>query len=199
MIINDTFRLFVRLKILIFLFLLVLVLSCGKDTNSGIKKTIAAGEIKETKNGFVKIKRIVDGDTFELETGEKVRPIGIDCPEKSDSQKLDKDSKNYHKDKKIIKELGKKAKNYTVNLLTNQYVKLVSDSTNSDKDRYGRLLRYVYLENSDFFNLKIILDGYAYAYLKYPFIYMKEFGQAQNEARENKRGLWGDMDFDDMK
>lgn len=84
-------------------------------------------------------------------------------------------------------------------MLNNQYILLIRDSTNSDKDRYGRLLRYVYLDNSEFFNLKIIIDGYAYAYLKYPFKYLNEFRQAQKEARENKRGLWGDMDFDDMK
>jgi len=145
------------------------------------------------------VTKINDGDTFEIETGEKVRLLGIDTPEKWESGKLEKDSERSGKDKEIIKKLGALASDYTEKLLLNQKVRLVADSTNSDKDRYGRLLRYVYLEDGTLFNLKIIQDGYAYAYTKYPVIYMEDFLKAQKEARENNRGLWGDIDFNHME
>ena len=84
-------------------------------------------------------------------------------------------------------------------MLFGKYVKLIADSTNSDRDKYKRLLRYAYLENGELFNLKIIQDGYAYAYTRFPIIYLEQFREAEKEARENKRGLWGDIDFQEMK
>lgn len=142
--------------------------------------------------------KVYDGDTFQIETGEKVRLLGIDTPEKWESSKLDKDSERTFKDKEAIKKLGQLASEYAEALLLNKTVILKADSTNSDKDRYGRLLRYAYLEDGSLFNLKIIQDGYAYAYTKYPVIYIEEFLKAQTEARENNRGLWGNIDFKDM-
>ncbi|MBE2227464.1 MAG: thermonuclease family protein [Ignavibacteria bacterium] len=112
---------------------------------------------------------------------------------------MDRDSERSGKDKELIKALGKLASEYTESLLLNQKVILLPDSTNSDTDRYGRLLRYAYLEDGTFFNLKIIQDGYAYAYTKYPVIYKDQFLEAQREARDNSRGLWGDINFKDME
>ena len=63
-----------------------------------------------------------------------------------------------------------------------------------DKDRYGRLLRYVYLEDGTFVNAKLIQDGYANVYDKFPISKLDEFRQYYREARENRRGLWGDVD-----
>ena len=143
--------------------------------------------------------KVYDGDTFQIDTGEKVRLLGIDTPEKWNSSKLDKDSERSGKDKEVIKALGQLASDYAEKLLLNQKVTLIGDSTNSDTDRYSRLLRYAYLEDGTLFNLKIIQDGYAYAYTKYPVIYMQEFIEAQREARENSRGLWGDINFEEMK
>ena len=151
--------------------------------------------IKANSQDAYLITKVYDGDTFQIETGEKVRLLGIDTPEKWDSSKLDKDSERSGKDKEIIKKLGALASDYAEKILLNQKVILVADSTNSDKDRYGRLLRYAYLEDGTFFNLQIIKDGFANAYTKYPVIYMEQFLEAQREARENKRGLWGDSDF----
>lgn len=145
------------------------------------------------------VTKVNDGDTFEIETGERVRLLGIDTPEKWESGKLDKDSERSGKDKELIKKLGALASEYSEGLLLNKKVRLESDPTNSDKDRYGRLLRYAYLEDGTFFNLKIIQDGYAYAYTKYPIIYTADFLDAQREARENSRGLWGDINFEEMK
>ncbi|MBE2228239.1 MAG: thermonuclease family protein [Ignavibacteria bacterium] len=145
------------------------------------------------------VTKVIDGDTFVIDTGEKVRLLGIDTPEKWESGKLDRDSERTGKDKEVIKLLGQLASDYAEKMLLNQTVVLLSDSTNSDTDRYGRLLRYAYLSDGTLFNLKIIQDGYAYAYTKYPVIYMEEFVKAQHEARENARGLWSDKVFEEMK
>lgn len=145
------------------------------------------------------VTKVIDGDTFEIDTGEKVRLLGIDTPEKWESGKLDRDSERTGKDKELIKQLGQLASDYAEKVLLNQTVTLVADSTNSDTDRYGRLLRYAYLSDGIMFNLKIIQDGYAYAYTKYPVIYLEQFLQGQREARENSRGLWGDQTFEEMK
>ncbi len=147
----------------------------------------------------VKIVKVIDGDTFILENGERVRLLGIDTPEKWDSNKLNTDAERSKKDKEVIKNLGVLASLYSDSILSGKYVKLVMDSTNSDRDKYKRLLRYAYLENGELFNLKIIQDGYAYAYTRFPIIYLEQFREAEKEARENKRGLWGDIDFQEMK
>lgn len=147
----------------------------------------------------VTVIKVNDGDTFEIESGERVRLLGIDTPEKWESNKLSKDSERTGKDKEIIKKLGELSSKYTEDLLLNITVILVPDSTNDNKDRYGRLLRYCYLLDGTFFNLKIIQDGYAYAYTRFPIIYKDSFVDAQRDAMENKRGLWGDINFEEMK
>ena len=102
-----------------------------------------------------KVIRIIDGDTFEIENGDKVRMIGIDAPELED-------------------EGGIESKNYLKLLIENKYVSLIKDEKNKNKDFFGRLLRYVYLEDSDI-NLKMIEDGYANVYTKFKFTKLKKY------------------------
>ncbi|RPI14367.1 MAG: thermonuclease [Ignavibacteriae bacterium] len=147
----------------------------------------------------ITVTKVTDGDTFVTENGDKVRLLGIDTPEKWESSKLDKDANRTNKDKKTIQALGQLSSDYAEKLLLNQKVILYPDSTNDNKDRYGRLLRYAYLLDGTFFNLKIIQDGYAYAYLKFPIIYAEKFREAMKEAAENGRGLWGDINFQELE
>ena len=132
------------------------------------------------------VNRVVDGDTIVVDVGglwETVRIIGIDTPEIVDPRKP-------------VEAFAKEASDYTKLTLTGKAVKLVADPGNSHighRDRYGRMLAYVWAGES-FFNEKIIRDGYAHAYTKYPFRqdYMELFRAAEKEAREAGRGLWGD-------
>ncbi len=185
---------------LLFLISIILI-SCNFAEKEKQKPIYFEGESKNQTDTakYFKVKRVIDGDTFELEDGERVRLIGIDTPEKWESNKLNRDAERSQKDKSIIKALGLKATMYADSLLFEQLVRLEPDSTNQDRDRYNRLLRYAYLQDTILFNLKIIQDGYAYAYTKYPFIYLEQFLQAQREALENNRGLWGDVDFKEME
>lgn len=151
----------------------------------------------KTDNNYYQVTRIVDGDTFEIDMDgrkEKVRMLAIDTPEKWESSKLNKDAERTNNDKKTIKKLGELSHKYTKKLIEGKKVKLVPDPVNDDKDRYGRLLRYVYLDDGTFVNLKIVEEGYANAYTRFPLSRKDEFVNAEKKARENKKGLWGDIE-----
>lgn len=162
--------------------------SCGKDE-------IKENQIQKTQNtNLHKVTRVVDGDTYQIESGEKIRLLGIDTPEKYESNKLEKDIKTSGQDKKTIKKLGKLASDYAKKLVEGKNVILEKEPNYDDKDKYGRLLRYVYLEDGTFVNAKLIQDGYAYVYDKFPLSKLEEFRKYYHEARENRRGLWGDIE-----
>jgi micrococcal nuclease len=128
-------------------------------------------------DGSVRIARVVDGDTIELEGGTRVRFIGINTPETVDPRTT-------------VQCFGKEASDYNKELLQDGVVVLKKDI--SETDKYGRLLRYVYLPDGTFVNLKLVEEGYAYASTYPPDIaHAKEFAAAQTSAREAGRGLWG--------
>lgn len=147
----------------------------GMTTISTLRHTITYILLLTTFVCFgttTKVSRVIDGDTFETETGEKVRLIGINAPE-------------------ILDIFGLEAKQYLSYLIENKTVDLQADKISNDQDRYQRLLRYVILDGVDI-NKKMISDGFAFAYLKYKFSKSIDYEQAQLEARENNKGIWGD-------
>lgn len=146
---------------------------------------------KDEQSDFIVVERVVDGDTFKMSNGERIRLLGIDTPEKFQSNKLDKDSKKSGQDKKTIQNLGQMASDYVKNMVEGKRVRLVKEP-GTDKDKYGRSLRYVYLEDGTLVNAKIIQDGYANVYPT-PISKLDEFRKYEKEARENKRGLWGNV------
>ncbi|TSC86697.1 MAG: micrococcal nuclease [Microgenomates group bacterium Gr01-1014_7] len=139
----------------------------------------------------VLVTKVVDGDTIEVSSigrpasgweGEKtIRFIGIDTPETVDPRRP-------------VGCFGKEASNKTKGLLSGKEVILQKDIT--DKDKYGRLLRYIYLplENGQtlFVNDYLVREGFA-SVLTYPpdVKYNEEFRGAEKEAKEGKKGLWG--------
>ena len=72
-----------------------------------------------------------------------------------------------------------------------QAVLLEKDRTGDTVDRYGRLLRYVYLDG-DNFNARLIREGYAHAYRRFPFSKRQEFIQLEDQAKRREIGLWND-------
>ncbi len=71
-------------------------------------------------------------------------------------------------------------------------VRLEDDSECNNRDKYGRLLRYVYLPNGKLLNAEIIRQGYGFAYTKYPFSRMAEFRKLERKARGKGKGLWAE-------
>lgn len=121
------------------------------------------------------VTRVIDGDTIELESGQKVRYIGIDTPETVDPRKK-------------VQCFGKEASDKNKELVLDKKVRLEKDV--KDTDVYGRLLRYVYV-NGEMVNLKLVEEGYAKADTVPPDIKNKDlFLQAERTARINNLGLW---------
>jgi len=135
------------------------------------------------------VKRVVDGDTLELESGERVRLIGIDTPEIHESAKLHKDSQRTQQDITTIQKLGRRAYEFTKKLVEGKRVSLEFDTERYD--RYKRLLAYVYLKDGTFVNAEIVKQGYASLMTFPPNIkYADLFLKLYQEARESRRGLW---------
>ena len=132
----------------------------------------------------VPVIRVHDGDTISVIADaekEKVRLIGIDTPELGQGP------------------WGKEAKKYLETLLdaSGRRVRLEFDVTRRDK--YGRLLAYVWTENGELVNLLMVRSGHAVVYTIPPDVrYTNELRQAQKEARKMKLGIWGEGGLEEM-
>ncbi|QQS22708.1 thermonuclease family protein [bacterium] len=126
---------------------------------------------------YVKVKQVVDGDTIVLENNSRLRYIGIDTPEKNDPRKP-------------VQCFAEQATQKNRELVEGKFIWFVHDV--NEKDRYGRLLGYVYLADGTFVNLELVKSGYAFA-VSYPPDVSKqaELKNAERIARENSLGLWG--------
>jgi len=135
------------------------------------------------------VSRVVDGDTLVLKNGQRVRLIGIDTPEMHTSEKLYRQARRSKTDIQKIMELGRRAYQFTRNLVGGKRVRIEFDVEKYDK--YGRLLGYVYLKDGTFVNAKIVQEGYASLLTIPPNVkYADLFRALYQEARENNRGLW---------
>ncbi len=137
---------------------------------------------QEEQTEYYAVTKVVDGDTIDVNingTTERLRLIGIDTPEVVDPRKP-------------VECFGREASKKASEILLNQKVRLESDPTQNDRDKYNRLLRYVYREDGLFYNKWIIENGYAHEYTYViPYKFQTEFQQAESYARKNKLGLWG--------
>ncbi|MDW8054970.1 MAG: thermonuclease family protein [Anaerolineae bacterium] len=122
------------------------------------------------------VKRVVDGDTIVVEiNGQeyRVRYIGVDAPESTSRQEC----------------YGREAARYNRTLVEGQAVRLERDV--SETDRFGRLLRYVYLTNGEMVNEVLIREGFALARTFPPDVkYQERLKEAEREAKQKQRGLW---------
>ena len=131
--------------------------------------------------GAATVQRVVDGDTLVVRVqgqDEKVRLIGIDTPESVDPRRP-------------VECFGKEASARLAELLPEKTpVRLVRDV--EARDRYGRLLAYVYRADDDLFvNLAMASDGFAEVATFPPNVaHTAEFVAATRNARETGRGLW---------
>lgn len=137
---------------------------------------LARGQGQQESSGLV-VQRVVDGDTVVLSTGERLRYIGVDTPE-------------LHHPRKPVERYGREAKEFNRRLVEGKRVRLEFDVER--KDRYERLLAYVYLEDGTFVNAELVRQGYAQLLTIPPNVkYADLFVELQREARKAARGLWG--------
>lgn len=125
--------------------------------------------------GEFTVTRVVDGDTIEIEGGERVRYIGIDTPETVDPSQP-------------VQCFGAEASHKNKELVEGKTVRLEKDTT--DRDKYKRLLRYVYVGDT-FVNLELVKQGFAHSYSYPPDTkYQDQIISAQQETENAKTGLW---------
>ncbi len=129
-----------------------------------------------------KVLKVVDGDTIQVDVrGKKevVRLLGIDTPESVDSRKP-------------VQCFAKEASNKMKSYVTGKSVILVDDNTQGNRDKYNRLLRYVYLPDSvrTFVNGEMVKQGFAFSYRQYPTKMLDKFNNFEKYAREHNIGLW---------
>lgn len=115
------------------------------------------------------VSEVVDGDTIKLQSGETVRLLGINAPERGQPY--------YEKAAERLREL-----------VEHKEVRLERDVTN--RDQYGRLLRYVFL-NGENVNVRLVREGLATVYIIPPNVkYARELREAESEAKRLRINLW---------
>lgn len=199
-------KLFRNFKWLLIILTCFLVVGCKNISKRDIDNLVKTGEevVKVAKEisaylenqkvndlEVATVERVVDGDTIEVKIdGEKfkVRLIGVDTPETKHPRKP-------------IEPYGKEASEYTKKKLNSKKVYLEKDV--SDTDRYGRLLRYVWLKKPDTdkklteemlkdnFNLTLVREGYGKSSTFPPDVkYADIIKEYQREAVKGNKGLW---------
>lgn len=129
------------------------------------------------------VEKVIDGDTILLTSGQKVRYIGVDTPETKHPRRK-------------VEYLGKEAYYFNKNLVEGKKVGLEFDV--QKKDKYGRWLAYVYVDDI-FVNAHLIAEGYALVYTVPPNVkYQELFLKLQREARESQKGLWAEKKSNDV-
>lgn len=122
------------------------------------------------------VERVVDGDTIIVRDVGRVRLIGVDTPEAVDPRRP-------------IEFFGPEASAFTKGLVEGKQVRLEYDRERTDQ--YGRTLAYVYLRDGTFVNAELIGQGYGRAYTWFPYKHLDRFRELEREARNARRGLWG--------
>lgn len=163
-------------------FLLVGLIGAGLQTNNSEVKTDVAAPVETEVPETYQVVAAVDGDTIKVDYHGKttsVRLIGVNTPETVDPRK-------------DVECFGEEASQFLRSLLEGKAVRLEPDISQSDRDKYDRLLRYVYLDSEDV-SLTIIQNGYGYEYTyNVPYQKQARYRAAQTEAENGKRGLWAD-------
>ncbi len=125
--------------------------------------------------------RVIDGDTVDVRVlgqVERVRFIGLNTPETKDPRRP-------------VQCFGREASAKAKELLDGKRVELEADPSQGDRDRYGRILRYVFLPDGRNFAEVMIQEGYGHEYTyRLLYKYQERFKAAERNARKHERGLW---------
>jgi len=135
----------------------------------------AVYELEKTIDESYAVSRVVDGDTVDVEQGievllYRIRLLGINA--------RDRGEPGYNDAKEKLKEL-----------IAGREVFLERDKDNTD--RYGRALRYIIVGSKNL-NIELVRLGYAKVYMHKGLRYERQLLEAEQEARQNKRGIWAD-------
>jgi micrococcal nuclease len=158
--------------------LVLLVLAAGCARRGAPALTPAPATATLPAGVDVVVRKVVAGDTLEVSGGERVRLIGVDTPESVAPDRP-------------VGCFGKEASTFTASLVPpGTQIRLVGDA--EQRDRYGRLLAYVYRQADGLFvNAELLRRGYAQLLTIPPNIaHTDEFTAIARQAREGAQGLW---------
>jgi micrococcal nuclease len=128
------------------------------------------------RESFNKVNFVSDGDTIVLGSGETIRYLGIDAPE------IDREGGKGEF-------LAEAARDFNSGLVKHVRIRLEYDQ--EARDRYGRILAYVFLENGDMVNALLIRNGLAHVMLTVPNVKYRELLlDCQREAMKKRLGIW---------
>lgn len=178
------FRARVRRKLYLLIFALVITAGLLLAQRLGWLKT-TADTASELQPGQYQVLSFEDGDTITVDMNgksERIRMIGVDTPETQDPRVP-------------VQCFGRVASEFTKSLIGTDPVRLEADPTNTNRDRYNRLLRYIYLPDGRLVNAEIIKQGYGFAYTLFPYEKLEEFREIEASARQQNLGLWGSCDI----
>lgn len=140
----------------------------------------AGQSLESNQPGMYSVTHFVDGDTISVNMNgqtEKVRFIGVDTPET-------------HKPNTPVQCYGPEAAAYTKQQIGKQRIRLLADSMDTDRDRYGRLLRYVILPDGTNLSEKLIQTGHGFYYPYFPFTKSAQFAIDEQAAIAQHKGIW---------
>jgi micrococcal nuclease len=141
---------------------------------------------------------VIDGDTIAVRidrTVEKVRLIGIDTPESRKNERAALQAERSNRDIKTIMEFGRRAKDCLKSLLP-KGTELRIEYDVQKRDKYGRLLGYVYRTDNTMINEEMLLRGYAQLLTIPPNVkYVDRFKKVLAKSQKEKRGLWASGGF----
>lgn len=145
---------------------------------------IETNESSKKDKQEAKVVKVIDGDTVKVMFNDKtetIRFIGINSPETVDPRKP-------------VECFGEKVSMVAKENLTGKTIWLETDPSQGDRDKYDRLLRYVWIDDATMdFGKVLITTGYAYEYTyDNPYKYQIAYRQAQEDAEQSKKGLWAD-------
>ena len=166
---------------IIFFVLIAISVLFNQDFSEKVVDLGIATTTPNTVGTYYKVTKVTDGDTIHIDRdGEDVtvRLLGINTPETVDPRRQ-------------VECFGKEASARMKEIVGGQIVRLEYDNSQSLRDAYDRLLAYVYLEDGQMVNRKMIAEGYAYEYTYLtPYHYQSEFRDLQRLAKSSGRGLW---------
>jgi micrococcal nuclease len=156
----------------------------SEQRDNGAMESASGGpSAAERENTNALVTNVVDGDTMDVLFDDgleaRIRFLGVNTPETVDPRKS-------------AECFGKEASSFTKELLNGERVLLLADAMADERDKYGRLLRNVFLADGTDVNALLVSEGYAHAYLGFPLDPERkaELKRLENDARESGRGLW---------
>ncbi len=134
-----------------------------------------------------RVKWIYDGDTIEVTGVGTVRLLGIDAPEHKASQR-DRYYQRWGIEPTTLRHINQAGRNYLMESIKGKTVLMKTEE--KKRDRYNRLLAYVYLPDGRLLNQLLLEKGFAVVYRRFDFELKSDFLMTEDLARNNRQGLW---------